>query len=212
MSSASVKEAKPNLYRSPLMQRPFLAALSILTIILLFAWTVLLNPSASASSKELTVISQTRGYEVLTAEVVDNQVRIRLKNNHPDTITAFAISFSNTRVKEDFAYSDVHFGIVPGDTFQKDYPVSPSPIGSELQTLYLLTVLLKNGSKDGDSKVAQEIMDERLGEKIQILRTLRILEKEGQSRKDLKSIKSDIVDALDTGERHEKKYCEDLKS
>jgi hypothetical protein len=62
------------------------------------------------------------------------------------------------------------------------------------------TVLLKNGTKDGNSKIAQEIKDERLGEKIQILRTLRILEKEGQSRTDLKTTNSDIAAALDSGE------------
>jgi hypothetical protein len=180
------------------MPRRFIAALSVVAIIGLFAYTALLNPNASASPQELNVISRTKGEEVLTADVLDNQVRIRLKNNHKDTITAFAISFSNTTIKEDFAYSDVHFGIEPGDTFEKSYPLSPT--GPEPPPLYLLTVLLKNGTKDGNSKGAQEIRDERLGEKIQILRTLRILEKEGQSLNDLRIMKSDIVAALDTGE------------
>jgi hypothetical protein len=182
------------------MPRRFIAALSVVAIITLLAYTVLLNPKASASPKELKVISRTQGNEVLTAEILNNQMRIRLKNNHKDTITAFAISFTDTVIKEDFAYSEVHFGIEPGDTFQTDYAVSPSPIGSEPPTLYLLTVLLKDGTKDGDSQVAQGIKDKRLGDKIQILRTLRILEKEGQSRKELKITKNDIVAALDSGE------------
>jgi hypothetical protein len=181
------------------MARRFVAALSVVAVIVLFACTVLLNPNA-ASPQELNVISRTRGNEVLAAEILNNQLRIRLKNNHKDTITAFAINFTDTVIKEDFAYSEVHFGIEPGDTFQKDYAASPSPMGSEPPTLFLLTVLLKNGTKDGNSKVAQEIKDERLGEKIQILRTLRILEKEGQSRRDLKTTKSDIAAALDSGE------------
>jgi hypothetical protein len=95
------------------MPRRFIAALSFLAIIALFAYLALLNPKASASPQKLTVISRTRGGEVLAADVLDNQVRIRLKNNHRDTITAFAISFGNTIVKEDFAYSEVHFGIEP---------------------------------------------------------------------------------------------------
>src|SRR5690349_2696555 len=178
------------------MPRRFITALIVVATILLLAYTVPLNRKASASPQELTVISRTRGDEVLTAEVLDNQVRIRLKNNHRDTITAFAIYFNNTTIKVDFAYSEVHFGIEPGDIFQKSYPLSPSPTGSELPTLYLLTVLLKNGANEGNFKVAQEIQDERLGQKIQILRTLRVLEKEGESGKDLKTIKSDIVAAL----------------
>ena len=180
--------------------RRFIAALSVGTLIGGLAYAVLLNPKASASPKELTVISRTRGDEVLKAEILNNQVRIRLTNNHKDTITAFVISFDNTSIREDFAYSEVHLGIEPGDTFQKDYGISPSPIGPEPPPLYLLTVMLKNGATDGDFKVAQAIKDVRLGDKIQILRTLRILEREGQSGKDLKTIKSDIVAALDRSE------------
>lgn len=182
------------------MVRRFVAPLIALLVIGLFTYPVLFNPSASASPQELAVISRTRGDEVLTADVLNDQVRIRLKNNHRETITAFAISFNNTTIREDFVYSEVHFGIEPGDTFQTSYSLSPSPIGSELPTLYLLTVLLKNGTNDGNSKVAQEMKDGRLGQKIQILRMLRILDKEGPSRKDLKTIKTDIVAALDTDE------------
>ena len=67
-------------------------------------------------------------------------------------------------------------------------------------TIHLLAVLLKDGTDDGNSKVAQQIKDQRLGQKLQILRTLRILEREGQSQKDLKTTKSDIFAALNTSE------------
>lgn len=157
-----------------------------------------MNPGASASPQELTVKSQTQGYEVLKADFADNRVRIRLQNNHKKTITAFAIRISGTAtIREDFAYSEVHFGIEPGETFETSYPVSPS---SEVPTIHLLAVLLKDGSDDGNSKVAQQIKDQRLGQKLQILRTLRILEREGQSRKDLKTTKTDIFAALNTSE------------
>jgi hypothetical protein len=66
--------------------------------------------------------------------------------------------------------------------------------------LHLLTVLLKDGTADGNSKVAQEIKDERLGEKIQIHRVLKVLEKETFSRNDIKALKGEITAALDAGE------------
>jgi len=180
------------------MSRRFLAALSVLALIALLVCALLFNPRASASPQELKVKSQTKGYEILKADLVDNEVRIRLQNNHRTTITAFAIRISGTAtVKEDFAYSEVHFGIEPGETFQTSYPVTPSP---EVPTIHLLAVLLNDGTDDGNSKVVQQIKDQRLGQKIQILRTLRILEREGQSRKDLKTTKSDIVAALNTSE------------
>jgi hypothetical protein len=177
----------------------FIAASSALLIVSLVTYTFLFNSSASASPQELTVVSLTRGGEVLKAEVIGDEVRIRLKNNHGDTITAFAIKLSDTTIKVDFAQSSVQFGIEPGDTFEKSFAFSTSATG-EPPTVYLLTVLLKNGAKDGNRKIAEEIEDARLGEKIQILRALRILEKQGQSRKDLKTIKSDIEAALNAGD------------
>src|SRR5262245_20279120 len=120
------------------MPRRFIAALSFLAIIALFAYLALLNPKASASPQELTVKSRTKGYEVLTADFLDNQIRIRLQNNHKETITAFAINSGNTVVKEDFAYSEVHLGIEPGEIFEESYPFSRSSIGAELPTLLLL--------------------------------------------------------------------------
>lgn len=60
--------------------------------------------------------------------------------------------------------------------------------------------MLKSGKKDGNVKVAQEIRDVRLGNKIQILRTLRILEKEEFLRKDIKALNIEITAALDAGE------------
>ena len=182
------------------MLRRFLAAVGTLSILLVFTYTVLLNPSVSASPQELTVKSQTKGDEVLKADFLDDQIRIRLKNNHKETITAFVISFEDTTVIADFAYSEVHFGIEPGETFEKSYPFSRSSIGAELPTLHLLTVLLKDGTSDGNSKVAQQIKDERLGEKIQLHRMLKVFEKEGFSRKDIKAVKGDVTAALDAGE------------
>ena len=180
------------------MSRRFFTVLSAVALIALLACAVLFNPSASASPRELTVKSQTKGYEVLNANLVDNEVRIRLQNNHKKTITAFAIRITGMAiVKEDFAYSEVHFGIEPGETFETSYPVSP---GSEAPTIHLLAVLLKDGTDDGNPKVVRQMKDQRLGQKIQILRTLRILEREGQSQKDLKTTKSDVFAALNASE------------
>ncbi len=182
------------------MLRRFLAASILLSILGLLVYTVLLNPEAQASPQELTVVTKTSGHEEVKATIIDGQLRISLKNNHKETITAFAINFGSTRVKEDFAYSEVRFGIEPGETFETSYPFSRSSLGAELPTLHLLTVLLKDGTADGNSKVAQQIKDERLGEKIQIHRMLRILEKEGFARKDIKALKGEISAALDAGE------------
>ena len=193
------------------MRRRFFAILS--GIILLVAFAMVLsarNHRASRSSNAITVTSQTRGDEVLTAEFLNDQVKIRLKNNHKDTITAYVIRLNDTTISEDFAYSEVGFGIEPGDTLQEDYPVTLLK-GSELPTLSLLAVLLKDGTEDGDSKVAQRIKDERLGQKVQVIRTLRTLEKEGQLPEDLGMVKSHILAALDTGESETRIILKELQ-
>lgn len=182
------------------MARSLLAAIGALSVLFVFTYTTRLNTGVSASPQELTVKSRTKGSEVLRADFVDNEIRIRLQNNHKQTITAFAISFGSTTVKVDFAYSEVRFGIQPGETFEKSYSFSRLSLHTELPTLHLLTVLLKDGTTDGESKVAQQIKDQRLGEKIQLHRMLKILEKEGVSRKDIKALKAEIAAALEAGE------------
>jgi len=180
------------------MSRRYVTGLSVLVLIALVACALLFNPRASASPRELTVKSQTKGYEVLKAYLVDNEVRIQLQNHHPETITAVALRITGTAsVKEDFAYSEVNFGIEPEGTFEASYPVAP---GAEVPTVLLLAVMLKDGTEDGDARAAQQIKDQRLGQKLQIVRALRILEREGQSRKDLKTTKSDVFAALNTSD------------
>jgi len=193
------------------MLRRFLGAAILLPVVGLLVYTVLLNPAAEASPQEVTVITKTSGHEEVKATIVEGQLRISLTNNHRETITAFAFNFADTTIKEDFAYLDVHLGIEPGSTFQKSYPVSSSPIESESPTLNLIAVLLKDGTNDGTAKIAQELEDERLGEKLQVLRTLRILEKEGVLHRDLQAIKSDIVTALNADESQTRLALSDLK-
>ncbi len=182
------------------MLRRFLAAVGTLSLLLVFTYTVLLNPSVSASPQELVVKSQTKGDEVLKADFLDDRIRMRLTNNHKATITAFVIRFDDTTVIADFAYSEVHFGIEPGETIEESYPFARSSSDAELPTLHLLTVLLKDGTADGNSKVAQQVRDERLGEKIQLHRILKAFEKEGFLRKDIKAVKADVKAALEAGE------------
>ena len=183
------------------MLRRFLSALTLLTFLNLLVYTVLLNPATQSSraSQDPEVVNKTTGCEI-KAEILGNEVTITLKNNYRETVTAFTIGLGNAyRITEDFAYSDVHLGIAPGDIFQKRYPL-PASLTGAVPTLYLLTVLLENGNEDGNSLVAQKIRDERLGEKIQVLRTVRILERQENLPKDLKVLKGDVAAALNIAE------------
>jgi hypothetical protein len=181
------------------MLRRFLSTLILIPILSLFIYTVLLNPAdeASGASQGPTVVNKTTGCDI-KAQILGNEVVITLKNNHKQTATAFTIRLGNSHgITADFAYSDVHSGIAPGEIFQRTYPL-PTALTGSLPTVYLLTVLLENGHHDGNLTVAQDVKDERLGEKIQILRTLRILDKHENLRKDVKALKDDVAAALNT--------------
>jgi len=169
----------------------------ILVLVLgLVAYPVLSGHGAIASS--LNVVTRTKNQEELTGTMVNGQLSIRLKNNHAKTITAFAINFGDTTIREDFAYSDVRPGIEPGATYEASYSVSLPPEGSQPSTLYLLAVLLPDATTDGNSNVAQSIRDERLGEKVQLRRALRLMEQARISQSQLGALKADLAAALDT--------------
>lgn len=181
------------------MLRRFLSTLVLLPIVSLFVYTVLLNPAGESSraSQDPMVINKTIGCEI-KAQILGDLVTITLRNNHGQTITAFTIQLGDAHgITADFAYSEVHSGIVPGEVFQESYPLPRSLTGS-VPTVSFLTVLLENGSHDGDFATAQRIRDERLGEKIQILRTLKILDKQENFRKEPKVLKDELVAALST--------------
>jgi hypothetical protein len=181
------------------MLRRLAIALIVPSIVGLLVYTVLLNPAEpSRASQDPLVVNKTTGCEI-KAEIVNNQVAITLKNNHAKTVTAFAIGFGNNhRITEDFAYSEVHLGIAPGEVFQERYP--QPPLTGSVPTLYLLTALLENGSHDGNFLIAQKIRDERLGEKVQVHRTLRILENQKTLGKDPKALKDEVDAALSKAE------------
>ncbi|HEV2828535.1 MAG TPA: hypothetical protein VGW76_13130 [Pyrinomonadaceae bacterium] len=179
------------------MLRLLLSALFLLTFVSLLVYTVLLNPDTQSSlaSQDPIVVNAITGCE-LKAQIANNEVTITLKNNHLETVTAFALGLGDTyRITEDFAYSEVHSGIAPGDTFEKRYHLPGSLTGS-VPTLYLSSVLLDGGREEGDPLVAQKIRDERLGEKLQVFRTVRILERQRDLPKDLKILKHDVAAAL----------------
>ena len=74
-----------------------LGASIVLTLLGLSVYPVLLNPAVQASPQEVTVVTRTKGHEELKATILGGQLKISLKNNHTETITAFAISFGDTR-------------------------------------------------------------------------------------------------------------------
>ncbi len=182
----------------------------LLPTLALVVFTAFLCPEAQAAP--LTVVTTTSGHEELTANLVEGELRISLKNNHRQTITAFSITIGDTEIREDLAYSEVRVGIEPGDTYETSYSVAPSPAGSEPPTLNLLVVLLKDKSTDGDAVAARGIRDERLGEKLQIHRTLKVLAKEGGLRKDPTAFKSDLVAAFNADEYHTRIGLRELQS
>jgi hypothetical protein len=196
------------------MSRSFLSTLILSSIFSLLVYTVLLSPAAepTRASQDPIVVNKTKGCE-MEASIVGGEVFISLKNNHNDTITAFSIGLGkNHSVTTDFAYSDVRLGLAPNEVYQDRYRL-PSSLTGSVPTLYLLTTVLENGGVDGDPVIARRIKEDRLGEKVQVYKALRILEKEEDKKpRDLKTLKSDVAAALNTSDAETLTTLNELQS
>ena len=185
------------------MLRRILSCLVFLTILGVFVYTVLLNPSAEASPQQLPVKIRTRGNEEFKATIVGDQMKVTLKNNHKQAITAYSILIGESyRIVTDYAYSEEELevvGIAPGKTLEVSYPLPASLIAS-MPPVILQAVVLDDNNAEGSPAVEHEIKDQRLGEKIQLRRVLRILDKQENFPNDLTALKAEISAALDRPE------------
>jgi hypothetical protein len=175
-----------------------------------------LGSAVSSSSRKLThtvsVKNYTNSCEVLSAEKRQGQVQVRIKNNNDKAITAFVMSSVISRntvfkFEEEFAFSETDFMITPGEVYEKQINIPSSLYSQPNLFLNLLAVIFDDKSSEGDQTVVKEIVDKRLGEKIQLTRTLPFLEKmlalsDSDIQMSLMDLKSTLISTLDAPEKN----------
>lgn len=149
------------------------------------------------------VINRTRSFEVIKASIDDNQLHLKLKNNYDKTITGFEISIGQEfTITEEFIFAEVSdLGIKPQAIYSKSYPLPSSKGQKPSFDITIKTVVLDDGSGDGDILAFEDIKAKRLGEEIQLRRTIETLDRFFErSQSDIGRLKSEIASALNASE------------
>jgi hypothetical protein len=139
---------------------------------------------SSASKKDgiVRVNNSTHSCELLSAEKHNGYLTIRVQNNSDKGITALVLtSRIDSRTvftfKEEFAFSEGNLVIAPGNNYDKVISIPGSLNRRNEITLNLSAIFFEDKSSEGDQDIIRDVEDNRLGEKLQLMKALPILDK-----------------------------------
>lgn len=150
------------------------------TILLLCLGVFVVTRTSPSKTEEgppdLQIINKTK-FEIVKAKRENTQVRLSLKNNYERRITAFAVTVGLARMSEDFVVHELseEFGIKPGEILDRNIPC-PYP-DKPIVTVTVQAVIFDDKTGDGDPVNFEDMRDRRLGQAVQIKRSLKVLEK-----------------------------------
>ncbi|HYJ88544.1 MAG TPA: hypothetical protein VEW46_20930 [Pyrinomonadaceae bacterium] len=124
-----------------------------------------------------SIVNKTRSFEVLGVQRGPQEVKLTLKNNYPKTVTAFQISIGdNFTITEELIFAELSdIGIRPQEMVVKTYPLPLSLLQNPSVNVIIKAIVLDDGTGDGDVLAFEDIKAARVGEEIQIRRTLKKL-------------------------------------
>lgn len=132
--------------------------------------------------KAIQIQNLTESLQVMRAERHNAHINVELRNVSNRSIISFVIASALPggglfTVQEEFAYSENDTAITPGSNYQKEFSI-PSSLGQQQGLSFtLLVVIFDDKAYEGDQETARKIADERLGQKIQLLRAASLLQK-----------------------------------
>lgn len=153
------------------------------TILLLFLSVFVGARMSPSQTKEdppgVTLINKTK-FEIVKVKRESNQLVFTFRNNYARRITAFTLTVGkNFRISEDHFSSEVagEYGIKPHDTLERSFPIPSTSWNDPVVNATLQAVIFDDKTGDGDPVAFEDIRDNRLGQAVQIKRSLKVLEK-----------------------------------
>jgi hypothetical protein len=153
------------------------------TILLLCLGVFVGTRTSPSQNKEeppgVTLINRTK-FEVVKVKRENDRLVFSFKNNYERRITAFTLTVGqHYRISEDFVSNEVtdEFGIKPQDTVERSFPIPSTLWDDPIVNATLQAVIFDDKTGDGDPVVFEDMRDNRLGQAVQIKRSLKILEK-----------------------------------
>lgn len=157
------------------LKRTLVIGLSVLVLGFGVLGTVTLSGRPQESRLQFTRKNKTSALEVERVEILPQGVKVILKNTSTKTIDGIQLSVNGGHVQIDFLGADEesYQRVLPGDVYELF--LSQHVIAQPLE-IAVLAVTFDDHSSDGDSDLAQEILDTRRGFNRQIKRVRPLLE------------------------------------
>jgi hypothetical protein len=162
--------------RHALLSKERLAVFALVCLAALFivAWV---SPTRSLQDSPFRVENKTKAFEVLRAEVVQDFLKLQLKNVSTTPINGYVLSLGNGgMIQTDYTIGGHE--IAPGQVEEQLIPLSEMTVTSAIpqQEVVILAVVFNNRTSDGDSQAATVILNRRQGLKAQLERFLPLLD------------------------------------
>jgi hypothetical protein len=130
----------------------------------------------SIKIEDLKLTNQTSSFTVVGMEKTQHgDIRISLRNDYAKRITAYEISIGSTTTLLDTALSTHDESIAPGVVKEDILSIDIDP-DLQARGIVIHAVVFDDGTSDGNPDSIKEIEDYRLGEKMQLDHTLRLLD------------------------------------
>jgi len=144
--------------------------------------SAVLSSSPKKDARIVKVNNLSRSCELLIAERHNGHVKLLIQNNSNKAITAYALT-SNTDARtvftfeEEFATSEGDFVIPSGQSHETVIAI-PGSIDRQAEViLNFSAVIFEDKTSEGDEVIIRGIEDNRLGQKIQFMKALPVLDK-----------------------------------
>jgi hypothetical protein len=143
-------------------------------------WGANSRPAAQVSDRpgSLNIMNRAPGFELLTFVKTGRDgrdIKLSFKNNYNKGITSYVLLMGeNAEIRAEFYSSGTDWLIAPGAGYE--YTITmPGPYGLQEDSLTIAAVVFDDRTGEGDAKIINEIMQNRLGKKAQITRALSVL-------------------------------------
>ena len=159
---------------------PTVAFVAILVLCLGIFVSTKTSPSQNTQEPAADIkLTNKTNLQVIQAKREKKGLLLTFKNNYAKRITAFAVTIGHFQFKEDFVSNEVsdEFGINPNGSLERRIPILSSNQNDSVIHATLQAVIFDDKSGDGDPVIFEDMRDDRLGQAIQIRRSLKILER-----------------------------------
>jgi hypothetical protein len=140
--------------------------------------------SSTATKKDKGIVkvnNLTRSCELVNIEKHQGHLKLSVQNNSGKTVTAFVLTSwidpqTLFTLKTEFAFTDGDNMILPGRSYEMVMGIPTSFDHQSEMSLNFAAVVYEDKSAEGDPEIIRDVEDSRLGERIQYMKALPVID------------------------------------